>query len=187
MAADDLDLATPHTEMLGEQLDHSVVGRSVDRRSRRPHHKPAIALGIDSLTSRPWDYANRNRARRLVHKSPPSSGASSVAHQPYSGSPTRGQHTEAPFCVVAGPSDECRSAARVLCSVVGRLKEATVVNIIERGVKEAAATDCWASDNPVSPSSPEVTGDGAGVLPATTGNRVGESLRWARRERGVRR
>jgi hypothetical protein len=72
MAADDLDLATPHTEMLGEQLDHSVVGRSVDRRSSRPHHKPTIARRLDSITSRPWDHANRNRARRPVHQSPPS-------------------------------------------------------------------------------------------------------------------
>jgi hypothetical protein len=38
MAADDLDLTTPHSEMLGEQLDHSLIGRSVDRRGGRAHH-----------------------------------------------------------------------------------------------------------------------------------------------------
>ena len=66
MAAEDLDLTWPDTEVRGNQFDHSRVGRSVYRRSRGAHYKPAVALIAEAMAcGRPVIAAESGGAREL--------------------------------------------------------------------------------------------------------------------------
>jgi hypothetical protein len=67
LAADDLDGAGAHTEVIGDDLPDRVVGPAVDRCGGDPHDEPAAALAPDLVAAGSRDHPDVDPLAGVAH------------------------------------------------------------------------------------------------------------------------